>query len=100
MKDPELHPVLEKLYWKIEPYLKQIDFIAVNEGSKEVVLISDKVKEIEKLWKDKSINLRVFSKNDAERLIKQHKGPFSSINKLSIIYDLHDISVAKTGGDN
>jgi DNA-binding transcriptional regulator GbsR (MarR family) len=99
LKDPEVHYALERIYWKVEPYMKQIDIIAVNEKSKDLFLISDKAKEIEKLARNKSINVKVFSKEDAEKLIKQHKEPFSSINELTIIYDPNNM-LKSNGGDS
>jgi DNA-binding transcriptional regulator GbsR (MarR family) len=88
LKTPELHYAIEKLYWKIEPYIDNIDAIAVNLASKEVIIISDKVKEIEKVInKNKSISVRIFSKKDAEKLIKQSKEPFSSVSEITTIYD-------------
>ena len=90
LENPELHPHVEKLYWKIEPYLSQIGAIAVKQSAKEIIIISDKPHEIEKvLHKNKAIITRIISTEEAERAMKYHKEPFSQFSDLSIIYD-HD----------
>lgn len=100
LENPELHYALEKIYWKIEPYIKQIDAIAVNEKSKEIIIISDKEKEIKKaITQNKSISIKTISKEDAEKLIKQSKEPFSSLNELTAIYDPNNMLQNNKGGD-
>lgn len=92
LENPELHPHVEKVYWKIEPYLSQIGAIAVKQSTKEVIIISDKPHEIEKvLNKNKAIITRVLSTEEAERAMKHGKEPFSQFNDLSIIYDNDNI---------
>ena len=92
LENPELHPHIEKLYWRIEPYLSQIKAIVVRQSSKEIILISDKSDEIEKIInKSQVISIKQYSTEEAERAIKNHKEPFSSLNDLSIIYDQNNI---------
>jgi len=92
LENPELHPHIEKLYWKIEPYIGQIKAIIVKQSSKELILISDKSDEIEKIIdKSQVISIKQYSIEEAERAIKNHKEPFSSLNELSIIYDQNNI---------
>ena len=94
----ELHPYLEKICWKIEPYLSHIRAVAVNQSSKLLVIISDNPAEIERIAdKIKSISIKVFSTEDAKKAIKHGKEPFSSLSELSIIYD-NDLISKKQGG--
>jgi len=99
LENGELQYEMERLYWSIHNYIKQIDLIAINENTKEVLFISDKAKELEKIVKNNPLNVNVFSKKDAERLIKQGKGPFSSINELTIIHDSGNMLKDNGGGD-
>lgn len=99
LENAELHYALERMYWNIEPYISQIDVIAVNTSSNEIILVSDKTKEIEKLIKTKPVNLKLFSKEDGAKLIKQHKEPFSSIDSLTAIYDPDNMLKSSGGGD-
>jgi len=84
----ELHQHLEKLYWKIEPYLTQIQAIAVRQPAKEAIIIADKPDEIEKIAnKSNVISVKVYSTEEAQRMLKRGKAPFSSLAELSIIYE-------------
>ena len=88
IENEELQYNMEKLYWSLEPNLKSIKGIAVNEKSNKILLISEYAKDIERVVSmNKSIDAKIFSKKEAERLISQGKKPFSSINELTIIYD-------------
>ena len=49
--------------------------------------------------KEKRISSRKLADEDIEKAIKQRKGPFSSINELTIIYDPNDI-LKSNRGDN
>ena len=49
LKNPELHYTLERIYWKVEPHIKHIDIMAVNESSNEIYIVSDRKKEIERI---------------------------------------------------
>jgi DNA-binding HxlR family transcriptional regulator len=92
LENPELHPHIEKLYWKIEPYLSQIRAIVVKQSSRELFIITDKSAEIERIAdKSKAINIKVFSPEEAEKAIKNRKEPFSSVSELSIVYDNNNI---------
>ena len=95
LEKPELHYYVEKFYWKIEEHLDKIRVIAVkqtNSGA-EIILITDNQKEIEKCiaqftkLKIENIDIKLFSEEEADALIKQKKTPFSSIDYLLIIYD-------------
>ena len=101
LENPELHSHVEQLYWKIESHLSQIQAIAINQSSKEVILISNKSDAIEKaVSKSKLINVKIFSREEAERALKQGKEPFSSLSNLSMIYDPNNIfSKNANGGD-
>lgn len=92
LENLELHPYIEKLYWRIEPYLNQIKAIVVKQSSKELFIITDRPTEIEKIAdKSKVMSVKQYSTEEAERAIKNHKEPFSSLNDLSIIYDHNNI---------
>jgi DNA-binding transcriptional regulator GbsR (MarR family) len=100
LEDQQLHHSVERLYWKIEPYLKQIAAIAVNEKLKSVVLVAEKVKEIEKVVKEPLLDIKILSKDEAAKLVKQGKEPFFPIEALSIIYDKDNIlSMLRKRGD-
>ena len=102
LENSELHPHLEKLYWKIEPYLSQIEALAIKQSSKELVIISDKSDEIEKAITDKSkvISIKIFSTVEAERILKQKKEPFFQLSELSVLYDPNSFFSKKpNGGD-
>ena len=99
LKNPELHLHIEKLYWKIEPYLSQIQAIALNEPSKELIIVSEKTDEIKKIaGKNRDISVKVFSIEEAGRMIRQKKGVFSSVPDLSIIHDNQVFSKNGSGG--
>jgi len=99
LENPELHYYLAKFYWKIEDYLDQIQMIIVVPNSEEieVVIVSDKAKEIEKKIstvtikrpdnKAKQIKIQGITKNELIKLVKEGKGPFSSVKDLQVIYD-------------
>ncbi|MEK6946648.1 MAG: winged helix-turn-helix domain-containing protein [Nanoarchaeota archaeon] len=92
LENPDLHPQLEYLCWKIEPYLANIDAIAVNKSSKIVIIVSNKRDEIMKIAeKNKSINVEVFSIEEAESYLKHGKKPLFSIIDLAIIHDRNKI---------
>ena len=97
IEDQKLQKPIEELCQNLEPHLSGIECIAVNEKSKDIILISDKEKEIERLVINKSINVKIFSKKDAEKLLKQHKAPFSSLNELTIIYDINNMLKSSQG---
>ena len=101
LENPELHFHIEQLYWKIEQHLSQIQAIAVNQSSKEVILISNKPDVIEKAAsKSKTINIKIFSAENAAKALQLNKAPFSSLFDLSIIYDRDNIFSNKgKGGD-
>jgi DNA-binding transcriptional regulator GbsR (MarR family) len=103
LDNPKLHNNLEKFYWNIEPHLINIESILINKnGDLEIVLVTDKVKELEnklnivskKLNFDKKkINLKLINKNDALRLIKQNKFPFSPLDDVLVLYDSNGLSL-------
>ena len=99
LESSELNYGLERIYWKTEPYFKQIDAIAVNEKLKEIIIISDKEKEIKKaIGQNEAISIKIIPKEDCVKLVKQHKEPFSLISGLSIIYDPNSILKGDGGG--
>lgn len=106
LENSELHYPIEKFYWQIEPYLEQIKAIAVSEKEgAEVILVVTKIKDIEKKvsslakeLKSKKINVKLFSEQDAKRLISNRKAPFASINELVVVYDAGRIFKNKSGG--
>ena len=93
LKDPELHYELERIYWKIEPHIRHIDLIAVDESNGEIIIVSDR-KDIEKTAKS---GLRVFPRDEAARMIKRNKSPFS--DELTIIHDPNRMLMRKNGGE-
>ena len=101
LENPELHSHIEQVYWKIEPHLSQIQAIAINQVSKEVILISNKPDVIEKaVSKSKAINVKIFSSEGAAKALQLSKEPFSSLSELSVIYDPNNIlSKNVNGGD-
>lgn len=87
LKNQELHEHIEKLYWKIKPYLSHIHAIAVNQAARELIIISDKLGEMEKtLSKNSEVTVKIFSAAEAQKAIRQGKEPFSS-SELSVIYE-------------
>lgn len=57
LDDPELHYHLEKFYWKLEPYLQNIEGLAIKRnGNTELLIISESLKENKKKFEDISIN--------------------------------------------
>jgi len=97
LENPELHPQLERFYWKIEPLIEKVSAILINSDSKDIIVISDNPSEIEKAaGKSKSFSTIVFGNEEGQRLAKGSKAPFSS-SSLSIIYDKNGI-FSKNGG--
>ena len=92
LENSELHPHIEKIYWKIEPYLDHIHAIAVKQSSKELIIVSDKSDDIEKIT-DKSIaiSIKILPTAEAERILKQKKEPFFQLSELSVLYDPNSI---------
>ena len=77
LENQELHLFIEKLYWKIEPHLKEVQAIGFNEPSKELFIFADKPSEIEKLiGKNRIVAVKVVA---SEKI--------SSGNGFSIIYN-------------
>jgi predicted transcriptional regulator len=85
IQDEELQNATERVYWKIEHYIKSINLISVDEDKNSIYIVSDKKKEIERIAD--LDNLRIFSKEEAEKLIRLNKEPFSSAGNLTVIYD-------------
>ena len=99
LENQELHSYIEELYCKIEPHLSQIQAMAVNQSSKEVILISNKSDAIEKaVSKSKAINVKMFSTEEAAKASQSSKWPFSSLSELSVIYDSNNIFSKKSNG--
>ncbi|MCP3686325.1 MAG: winged helix-turn-helix transcriptional regulator [bacterium] len=96
--NPEWHYYVEKYYWKIEPYMEQIQGIvtAATTDRMEIVIISEK-RELEKKIGEqvirkpgkeaKTIKTKVMTKDEAVKLMKQRKSPFSDAHKITVIYD-------------
>jgi len=74
LEDPELHYHLEKFYWKIEPYLGEIEGIVVtrNDDTK-ISIVSDKLKKRfdDIKLKDRLIKVMVLSKNEFSKYMKR-----------------------------
>ena len=62
LENKELHHSLESLYWKLEPYLENIDIIALNENTNQLFLATGKVKEVEKIAKSAEMDVKIFSR--------------------------------------
>ncbi|MCP3686327.1 MAG: winged helix-turn-helix transcriptional regulator [bacterium] len=99
--NPEWHYYVEKFYWKIEPYMDQIQgFAAISNGSVELVLVSEKPRELEKKicsqtirkpgGESKEIKVKVLAREEAVKFAKQHKAPFTA-GKLTILHDPESI---------
>ena len=81
IKDEGLQYKAERVYWKVEPYLGQIDAIAVDEDNRQIIIVSDR-KDIERIVKTDDI--RVVSASDAGKMPKQYKN-------LTVVYNPHGI---------
>src|SRR3989338_7187365 len=96
--NPELHSPIEKIYWKIEPYLKKINFIGLNESTKKLVVVSDEAAQIEKaLGKASGFEVTVLSMENAKKLAKSLKSPFSPVENISVIFN-RDNTISQGGG--
>ena len=80
LEDPELQYYLEEIYWRVQSEKMDITAIAVNENAKEVILVSDKEKPIQKLNQKFSIDVKIFQKKEAEKKIRNNQD-------FTIIYD-------------
>ena len=97
LENPELHPYIEKFYWGIEQYLNQVQLFAVNQATKELLIVSNARDEIEKIAsKMKGICTKILSTEEADKAAKQGKGPFASISQFSIILDRSNAASKKT----
>ena len=97
LENPETHQQLEKFYWKIEPSIDKVDAILFNVASREIYVISKNQSEIEKLVGKSKFATTVFSNEDAQKLVKLGRHPFSNISSLSTIYDKTSL-FTKNGG--
>ncbi|MDD5086408.1 MAG: ArsR family transcriptional regulator [Candidatus Nanoarchaeia archaeon] len=96
---PELEYFTKKFIWTIENAVDDIDFIALRDyGSQARVLIASKKPDsVQKKVKDsvikkydnssKDFKIDVVSNESAEKLVKQGKGIFSSLNEAYVLYD-------------
>ncbi|HLG23434.1 MAG TPA: ArsR family transcriptional regulator [Candidatus Nanoarchaeia archaeon] len=97
--NPELHSPLEKIYFRIEPHLKKINFIGLMESSRKLVIASDDPGQIEKtLGKVSGFEAVVLSTENAKKLAKSLKSPFSSIESMSVIFNRDNI-ISQGGGN-
>lgn len=93
LKNPAMQQQTEKFYWAIDPYLSQIKAVAINQKEEnEVIVVSDKPKDIEKKLITISRELKIgklksVSQQDVERMAAQRKSPFSNDDNLLMIYD-------------
>ena len=61
-ENQELQQHLEKIYWKIKPFLGNVHSISLNKLSKELVIVSDKPQELDKISdKNQPISVKVVS---------------------------------------
>ena len=97
LENPLLQQQIERFYSIVEPHLSQINAIVVNqkEGG-EVIVVSDKPKDIEKkilaLSKDMGVvKFRFNTLQEIERMASQKRPPFSHDDKLAAIYDPNKI---------
>lgn len=97
LENPELHPQLERFYWKIEPLIEKVTAILINSDSREIIIVSTNPSEIEKAaGKLKNLSIIALGSEEGQKLAKSSKAPFSS-SSLSIIYDKNGI-FSKNGG--
>ena len=92
LENAELQKELEKIYWKLEPYMNSIHAILLKKSSRELIVVSEKPAELEKAAK--SIGIRVVAKNEmhkSARLIKE-------LSSIDDIYVLHDRNSTFSGG--
>jgi DNA-binding HxlR family transcriptional regulator len=91
IKDPELHYHLEKFYWKIEPYLKEIDGIAFIQKPDEckILITSDKLKESNKKLDDisiknteKIVEVSILTTKESQKYFRN-----LDVSKVLLIYD-------------
>lgn len=87
LEDMEMQYTLERLYWRLEQDIKDVAAIAVNTSTKDIIIVSDSIPEIEKALKDFKASIRIMQKKDAEKAIRNQKGFFSDTSKMSVIYD-------------
>jgi DNA-binding HxlR family transcriptional regulator len=99
LENNEVGYCLEQFYWAIIPYLNKVHLIAFNPEPKEieVIILCDRPAEIERklgkivvrsqVGETKQIKIKAFGLEEAKKLIKQAKHPFSSVKELEILYD-------------
>jgi len=106
MENSELHYDLEKFYWKIEKYLKDITGIIVlpQMGKADIIVVSDKNIEkyvqacVNKISTDNVLTPKVYSRKEITQLMQQKRGPFKSELSPYVLYDA-DGSLTSIGGD-
>mgnify|MGYP001608494314 CR=1 FL=1 len=92
LENQEHHRSIEKLYWKIEPYLSSVQALAFKKSSNEIMIIAEKSDENEKIVAaNRGINTIIISANNAQRALSQKKGLFSSLNDISVLYNPNHI---------
>jgi predicted transcriptional regulator len=84
LDEPELHYHLEKLYWKLEWHLNQIEGIVITRnGATEVIIVSDKMsKKIENVEISKERTIKVSTVNSKEFVRKLKKA-----EEMLVLYD-------------
>jgi hypothetical protein len=97
---PETNAAIENFYWKIKPIIGSVGFIGLDRESNELVVVSEKKSEIEKIaGKEKQIAIVFLSHSEAEKMAKSRKGIFSQSARLFAIHDSKGIMKLASGGE-
>jgi DNA-binding HxlR family transcriptional regulator len=89
LDDPELHYHVEKLYWKIEPYLADIDGLVVTKnGETKLIIISEKLSKkfddihIKSEKAEQTVKVEQYTRKEYQKYLKK-----AEISNLLILYD-------------
>jgi len=96
---PEISEKVESVYWKVKPLMDNVNFIAFDSITNNLVLVCEKKADVEKAaGKNKEIGVVALLPAEFEKMLKSGKGQFSPQSKLSIIYDKNNAMGVGSGG--